>query len=229
MPNQTLVHTPSLLAYTDQWRPIALALAAAGLLHAGTARADISYDFVQLDYLVDAEISGGSDDLDYSGFGIEVMAEVVPQFFVAARATSAEVELSGAPGVNLDFFSFGGGGYLPLMQGNDSRLDAYGSLTYEEFSLAEFKSSGGYGITAGLRWFPTHQIEINPSVAMVDYGSLDTGGGKLDVDGLRYGVRGLFHVTTTLALGLGFHFERLDADADDLDIDEIRLGVRWHY
>ncbi|MBZ2188432.1 hypothetical protein K8B33_04955 [Alcanivorax sp. JB21] len=216
--------------HTNTWRPVTLALASVGLLHVGTAHADISYSFVQLDYLVDGEISAGPDDLDYRGFSLEAMAEVAPQFFVTARATSAEVDVSGGTDPTLGAFSFGGGGYLPLMQNNGSRLDAYGTLTYEEFILADFKTSGGYGITAGLRWMPLPQLEINPAIGFVDYGSFDFGGGnKVDLDGLRYAVRGLYHATPQFAVALDFRFERLDADGDDLDTDEIRLGVRWSF
>ncbi|MCH8543669.1 MAG: hypothetical protein LAT61_08870 [Alcanivorax sp.] len=228
-----LSRMPRILPHARQSSTVVLALAAAGLLHAGAASADLNYNYVQLDYIIDGEASGGGSSLDYNGFRVETMMEVAPQFLATVSAAAAKIDVPGAEDSSLNFFSLGGGGYMPLLQGSGPRLDVYGTLTYEEIHFAGLPSSGGYGITAGLRWQPTPQMEINPSVGWVDYGSLDTGTGKIDLDGFRYGVRGLFHATANLAIALDIDFQPLDASvsgsSDDLDLDEIRLGVRWQF
>lgn len=233
MTTSPLFRIPRTLTPTRQPGTLVLALAAVSALHAGAASADLNYNYVQLDYIIDGEASGGGSSLDYSGFRVETMVEVAPQFLATVSAATAKIDVPGSEDSSLNLFSLGGGGYMPLLQGSGPRLDAYGTLTYEEIHFAGLPSSGGYGITAGLRWQPTPQMEINPSVGWVDYGSLDTGTGKIDLDGFRYGVRGLFHATENLAIALDIDFQALDAStggsSDDLDLDEIRLGVRWQF
>ncbi|MBA3981126.1 MAG: hypothetical protein C0462_11050 [Alcanivorax sp.] len=211
---------------------IAAAAALSALPWMASAQGLISYDYAQLDIIVDGEVEfDGAFSEDLDGFALEVSALVHPNVFLMGQATQGEISDSG-----LDFtapqFSFGVGGRLGLMESSASALDAYGSLNYETLGI-EGISFSGWGLTAGLRWAPTAQFEINPSIAYVDYGSVDDFGSKISIDGLRYQLRGLFHVNDQVAISLDFRFEKLEIDdggaSIDFDIDQIRLGARWKF
>ena len=71
---------------------------------------------------------------------------------------------------------------------------------------------------------------MGAAVRYVDYGSVDAA--DLDVDGLRYNLRGFFNLTPELVVGLDLRFARLkadNADSVDLDEDDIRLAARWYF
>ena len=206
---------------------LAAAVALAAMPFAASAQNLISYDYLQLDIIVDGEISESGFSEDVDGFAIEGSALLHPNVFVMGQSTQGYFDAGGGDGA-IDQFSFGVGGRFGLIENASSALDIYGVLSYENISLVG-PSFSGFGIQAGLRWAPTDQFEVNASVSHVDYGK----NGGLEVDALRYQVRGLFHATENLSFSLDFRFEELEADlgggSDDLDFDQIRLGARWNF
>lgn len=194
---------------------------------AASAQSLINYDYLQLDIIVDGEISEGGFSEDVDGFALEGSALLHPNVFMVGQSTHGYFDDSGDD-ASLDQFSFGVGGRFGLIESATSALDVYGVLSYENVSLFG-ASFSGYGLEAGLRWAPTDQFEINASASHVDYGK-NVG---VEIDALRYQVRGLFHATENLSFALDFRFEELEIDfgggTDDLDFDQIRLGARWNF
>jgi len=200
------------------------------------ANADISYDYIQVDWIADGEIDGAVGSADYDGFAIEGSALLHPNVFVTGKANFTDVD-SGSVGlgggsvdVSVDTLSIGPGLRMPLATGQ-SALDLYGTVTYEEMDLGGL-TSNGFGVDAGLRWQPMPGLEINPNIGYVDYGEFD--GTDLELDGERYGVRGIFNLTDNAAVVVDYRAFRGEAssggDSGDVDFeDEIHIGARWNF
>ncbi|MBZ2187498.1 hypothetical protein K8B33_00170 [Alcanivorax sp. JB21] len=207
---------------------LAAAIALAAVPFAASAQSLISYDYLQLDIIVDGELSESGFSEDVDGFALEGSALLHPNVFIAGQSTQGYFDDSGDDAA-FDQFSFGVGGRFGLMESASSALDVYGVLNYENISFLG-ASFSGFGIGAGLRWAPADQFEINASVSHVDYGK-NVGA---EIEALRYQLRGLFHATENLSFALDFRFEELDIDfgggaGGDLDYDQIRLGARWNF
>ena len=210
-----------------KFNKLAAAIALAAMPFAASAQSLISYDYLQLDIIVDGEVSEAGFSEDVDGFALEGSALLHPNIFMVGQSTQGTFEDSGDD-ASLDQFSFGVGGRFGLIESASSALDVYGALNYENISLFG-ASFSGFGIDAGLRWAPMDQIEINASASHVDYGK-NVG---IELESLRYQLRGLYHATENLSFALDFRFEELEIDfgsgADDLDYDQIRLGARWNF
>ncbi|MES1943183.1 porin family outer membrane protein [Salinisphaera sp. PC39] len=195
-----------------------------------TANADISYNYVQADWIADGEIDldtnvpglgNGSDD--YDGWSIEASGAVTDNLFLLGEYNDLSFDDAG----DADLTTLGVGLRAALNPANGA-ADVYGMLSYEEFD----SDAEGFGLTGGFRWVPTAGVEINPSVAYVDYGEID--GTSLDLDGWRYGIRGIFNVTDQVALNAEWRTHNLEADGGgvnaDIDLEnEIRLGARFYW
>ncbi|ROO29756.1 hypothetical protein SAOR_02725 [Salinisphaera orenii MK-B5] len=48
-----------------------------------------------------------------------------------------------------------------------------------------------------------------------------------DLDGLRYGLRGMLDVNHSLAATAAF--ERTELDIHDIDANTVRVGLRWYF
>lgn len=195
------------------------------------ANADISYDYVQASWIADGELDGGGmGSADYDGFAIEGSALLNPNVFVTGEATFTDADGGGGGDAAIDTLAFGPGLRLPLATGQ-AALDLYGTVTYEEMDLAGL-TSDGFGVDAGLRWQPMPGLEINPNIGYVDYGEFD--GANLELDGERYGVRGIFNLTDNAALVVDYRtfkgeFSGSGGSGDADFEDEIHLGARWNF
>lgn len=189
------------------------------------ANADISYNYLQGDWIADGEIESGSAEDDYDGWSLEGSAALTPNVFLSGEYNDMSLD----DGDDFETMTLGVGlkGSLQPTQGN---ADVYGMISYED--LENGIKADGYGLTAGARWVPTIGIEVNPSIAYVDYGEID--GTSVDLDGWRYGVRGLFNLTDQLALNAEWRTNKLELEGGgssaDLDLEnEIRIGARWYW
>lgn len=193
------------------------------------ALADISYDYLQLDVIVDGEVDN-DDDIDYDGIGLEGSVLFMPYVFGFAEANSRELELEDFDAA-FSTFSAGVGARHGFDLMGPPALDVYGTLSYESYEL--IGSARGWGVGGGLRWLPVPEFEVDLGVRYVDYGSLDAGENlDGDIDGMRYSLRGLFNMTPNSAILLDLRFADLEIENDDsmdLDEQEIRLGYRWYY
>lgn len=207
---------------------IALLMGAA-LVWPFAANAEINYNYVQLDWIADGEIDGaGAGSIDYDGFGIEGSALLHPNVFVIGQANFTDADTG--PDIAVDTLKVGAGLRLPVITGPGA-LDVYGTLTYEELDLGG-ATSDGWGVDAGLRWMVMPGFEVNPNVGYVDYGKLD--GSSTEIDGERYGIRGIFNLTDNAAVVLDYRTLKGDASgggaSGDIDFeDEIHVGARWNF
>ncbi len=193
--------------------------------------AEIHYDYAQLDVIIGAELENG-DEFDYDGVGLEVSAHFVPSVFGFAEANSRRLELDDFDAA-FSTFSVGAGVRHGFVLGAAGQaLDVFGTLSLENYQL--MSSTRGWGVGGGLRWVPMPEVEIAVGLRYVDYGSLDEPAPELDgdVDGIRYSLRGLVHLTRNSALLVDLRFGDLEienGDSMDLKEREVRLGYRWYY
>lgn len=192
------------------------------------AQADIDYNYLQADWVADGEVEvdgpfGTAED-DYDGWSIEGATALSPNVFLSGEYNGLSFDSGG----DLDGITAGLGlnGPINTTQGEAS---LYGMLSYEELDGDGGLDADGYGVTAGARWAPATGIEINPSLAWIDYGDID--GTSTDLDGWRYGLRGIFNVSDRVALNAEWRTHSLEVGSNaDLDLEnEIRLGARWYW
>lgn len=193
------------------------------------ANADIDYNYVQGDLIVDGEFDGGiiAPDDDYDGWSLEGSVAITPMIFLRGEYTDLSFDDNG----DADALSLGGGMQTSLGS-TEGATDIYGILSYENADLGDGADADGYGLTAGLRWVPTTGIEINPSVAYIDYGEID--GTDLDFDGWRLGLRGLFNLTDQIALNVEWNKYEQEVSTSGVSADfgldnEILLGARLYW
>lgn len=214
-------------------------LMGAALVWPFAANADLNYNYIQADWIADAELDiegAGTDDGD--GIALEFsgdLSEFMPGMFVFGESMSIETDgdLFGA-NVHTDTLSLGVGYRAALIpQSGGSQLDAYGTVSIEEIEAVG--DNLGYGIGAGLRWLLMPGLEIKPEVRWVDYGGGSVlGGGDVELDGWRYGVGGVFNLSDKVALTLSWTTFALEADAPggdaDVDLEDIlRVGARLNF
>ena len=210
-----------------------LSLVLAALIFVSSAaKADISYDYVQLSITPWGEQDiDGFDDFDYIGFGLDARVEVAPFVFLLAEARDNTVDFNDND-IALNTFSLGGGGKFGFDVG-PGQIDLLGTLTYERYEALAGSGSGGWGIGGGVRYLIVPQVELATGLRYVDYGSIDMlAATSADIDGIRFNLGGYFHATRSLSFGLEYHLADLEADVSgspDLDEQDIRLIARWNF
>lgn len=211
---------------------IALLMGAA-LVWPFAANAELNYNYIQADWIADAEVdveslgNGDADGISLEGSGD--LAGVMPGLFVFGESISMEAQDDLSP-IHFDSLSLGFGYRATLTAQSGSQLDVYGTASLEEIEAVG--DNLGYGVGAGLRWLLIPGLEIKPDVRWVDYGGGSyLGGADADIDGWRYGVSGAFNLSDKVALTLGWTTFKLEADVpgDKLDVDLediLRVGFR---
>ncbi|MDT0619760.1 hypothetical protein RM531_14880 [Salinisphaera sp. P385] len=200
--------------------------------------AQSDYTYIEGDFIAtgEGELEGNFNNTpigvrgeeDYDGFGFKGSIDITPNLFIESAYDDIEVDDGDS---EFEFLS-GGLGLRTAIGNNANPLDLYGVVTYESVDGrllgADFEADG-YGITGGLRWQASPQLEINPYISHLDYGEIDDS--DADLDGLRFGVDGVFNVNDVFALTAGYRMTKLEAEDStgsiDLDLEnEIRLGGR---
>jgi len=183
------------------------------LLAAPTFAADISYNFIGVEYQeidIDGGVLGGFD-IDGDGYGVGGSFELNENWFIGASYSKADFDF----GVDLDQLMLGAGYHVPITD----NADFYGMFSFvsAEASIDGFDSvdEDGYAATIGLRGMIGERFELNGSLAYVDLGnggdSTSFGGGVLynfsDAFAAGFSV-GIDDDVTTYGIGLRVYFDR---------------------
>ena len=190
------------------------------------------YTYAQGDWIVDGNAHGAGED--YDGYGLEGSVAITPNVFVNGRYDWLDVDGSSYD-ANRTSIGIGLNDYYDFGRGDGTGVGYYGQVSFERLNLENVPGTGGrdadsngYGADIGLRWMVDRQIEINPHIGWVDYGTLGAGLGS--TDGVRYGVRALGHLNDTIALTADFQASDIETANRDLSFDnEIRLGARVNF
>ncbi|MDN5862434.1 MAG: hypothetical protein L0H19_03200 [Salinisphaera sp.] len=175
------------------------------------------YSYLQGDFVVNGEVDVGPANEDYDGWELGGSVGLTPQLFVAGEYSNLEVDSSNDD-VERSYVGLGLHGPLTTTA---QPTDVYAMVSYERLDFGS-EDADGFGLSAGLRWLPLPQAEVNPYVGYVDYGDI----GSIDLNGLRLGVKGLYKITDQVALLAGYQTMQLE----DLDLEEeITLGARVYF
>lgn len=203
----------------------AAALAAAGL--PGTALAkEMSYAFIQLTGILDAEATLSNvpppfaflngTKLDGDGLGIKAGWIYGPYAFSELRFENYDFD----SGVEFDesSLSLGVRSRLPLRA--PLLLDAYGAIAVESIKFQDDSGETGPGLRAGLRFSPIKYLELSAEYSYAD----------LDVDNAKFWSAGIqWNVGDNFALNLGYRTGEFDSDVGTVDVDSLRLGARLQW
>jgi len=181
-----------------------------GLLMASGATAvasEMSYSYIEAAY-IDTEIDNRNIDVDGDGVALGGSFAISDTFFLTAGYTTQGFDR----GVDVDQWTFGVGGHLPL---TDS-VDFVGSLNYVDVDVdTRFGGADddGIGATVGIRAKVAPMVELEGSISYVDFD--DSG------DSTSFGVTGRYYLTDMFALSAG-------VSVGD-DVTGWQLGARYEF
>lgn len=230
----------------------ALVLACApALAQNDDATRDSRYSYLQGAYIPHQNFDTDAGDEDADGFNVNAAWHFVDQAYLFGRGDFSDLD----GGSDYSAYTLGLGLRGPLGDtrsdvADAGQIDLYLELGYEDIELEASDTIGGdrvkakldgqgYGANLGLRWMATADLEINPFVGYVNYGEPDvelrSGGDRLavsadeDLDGLRYGLRGVLDLSYSLAATASFERTELGIYDTDLDANTVRVGLRWYF
>lgn len=171
---------------------IAAAVAAAALSPLAASADDVSYSFVEIDY-VDVDLAGTSE----SGFGLKGSVGVGDNFHVTLDHSG----VSFPAGVDLNRTSLGFGYHGEL--GDNASF--YADLAWESIDFGALGDDDGYSIEIGARGMVADSFELQGYVGQIDVGGSET----------LYGIEGRYYFSDEMAVGLGW--ESID-NIDTLEV-----------
>lgn len=194
------------------------------LLPCSTYAAGVSYNYAELNYIVDEDIevsaSGfGSAKDDGDGFNLNGSFAIDQDFFVNGGYSDVNLDDS-----DLDLSNLNLG--IGARNNISETLDAFGVLSYEKFEVEDPSGSDtdedGFGVAGGLRGLLVPNFELNGQVKYTDVG---------DLDGVSFKLGGLYSFLPNWAVNADYSTGDLEGDEDGvkvkLDIDEFRVGLRY--
>jgi len=218
-----------------------------GLLIAGSAAAEISYSYIEADYInVDTNIAARITDTDVdarvstsddSGFQVGGAWEFYRNVHVFGQYSKAKNDfgisgtLFGAPlSVSGDFdvirWRAGLGYAYPISE----VLSAYGQLSYDYIELDNIDLSGsnsdlsgddsGVGLQGGLRFAPFEPSELFAYVRYSSVGDVEIDSSSEFSDDILYGFGGRYFVTDRIGVQIGYEVGQ---------IDTLNVGARFAF
>jgi opacity protein-like surface antigen len=180
--------------------------------------AGISYNYVELNYIVDQKLDfGGGVDDDGDGWNFNGSFALNDTFFV--NGGYSDVTLDDTD-VDLSNLNLGIGARSAL----SDKVDMFGVLSYEDYEvdIPGFGSfdEDGFGVAGGLRGLISDGLELNGQVKYTDVG---------DADGWGFKIGGVFAFAPNWAINASYSASELEESGTDLDIDELRLGLRYTF
>lgn len=167
-------------------------LAALGLMPGLAAAQELSYDWVELQY-VDTEIEVGNFDVDGDGFAVGGSFSLTEAFQVIASYSDLDFDFD----VDVTAFSIGAG----YRYGVAENADLVASLSYVSGEVdTNFgdEDDNGFALSAGFRGFVYDQVELEGGVSYTD---LDESGDETALFG-----EGRYWFNDEFAAGAGIAF-----------------------
>ena len=163
----------------------------AALLFAGTASAELNYDYLELRF-VDAEIDAGSNDIDGDGieFGGSYKIADKVHFFGSYRTLDFD-------GVDLNTFRIGAG-YMTSIAVDTDFVARVAYIDGEVDTGGRELDDSGFGLSAGFRRMFTPEVEGRAFLNHVD---LDESGSETSLE-----LAGDYFFTRQFAAGLALEF-----------------------
>jgi hypothetical protein len=145
-------------------------------------------------------------------------------------------------GVNHSYVGLGGATFYDYGGAKNTGIGFYGTVNYERLQ-ARLKTGGhnphadGWGITTGLRWLITSQLELNPHATYHDYGHFSGSGasqmGSASPSGFDYGMRLVGYLDEGRHTALTLDYDHSDIGIVDNHYDEPRnivsVGARFTF
>ncbi len=209
-------------------KTLSAALIAAAALLPTTALADaMSYAFIQLDGILDAEADPeGLTAAEGDGLGVEAGWIFGPYIFTDLRYH--DYDLGGIDGEETSV-RLGARTQLPTVW--PIRVDLYGMISYEDVEYdaivrgfssgvlrpVELIDDNGVGLHAGLRFSPVNWFELMGELNYSDIGTLD---GEFFTVGLQVNTSNWF------AINLRYRTGDYSGRGRDLEVDALYFGLR---
>jgi len=206
----------------------------------------LSYSYLGAQYNIDStvETEGGAFDSD-DGWGIEGSYELPYRLYVWSRYGQGGWDLNEGADYSLQSLSTGLGGYAPLIDKEDYRVDFYVALSWEymrttvqpAFEESYEMTRNGAGFKAGIRAQVTKYFELSAGVYELSYGKrfIERKGG---LDGLHFELGAALKIWEDLDLTLSYLTGELDYEhirgigegcKIEVDREEMRLGLRYNF
>lgn len=191
------------------------------------------YNYAQVSYVVDGEVSGSGSDIDNDGgFGIEASALLSDFIFVRGSALTLDYDLNGVgTDAVLSDMAFIGPGMRYGHAIGPIHADIYGQVTYDRLVVADTVADG-YGGEVGARFLLVPGIEFD---AWYRAGVTQFSGNN-NADPLLYGLRLILSVPnqgkwSNVALVVDYmdgkvKFDQPVLGKDNVDISALSVGLR---
>ena len=180
------------------------------LLLAGPAlAADISYNYIQLDYgFVELEDVVPGVSVDGDGPGISGSFEVGENWFIGAGYQKVDFDF------DVEFEQISAG--LGYHTGIAANTDFFATVSYVQLDASGgggSASENGYGATIGVRGMVSEKLELDGVIGYVDLGD--------GADGTSFGAAAIYNFTKTFSFGVNVGFEE--------DATSYGAGVRLYF
>ncbi len=162
---------------------------------------DISYTYVEVDYIRIDPDSGGSEN----GWDINGNLSLGDSWYLTGSYGSVDL---GGP--DFERFSAGLGWHTSISERTDFLVEG----SYERAEIGIFDENG-YSAAIGLRSNINEHLELGAKVGYIDFGD--------DADGFAASVNALFKINQTWGVNLAYETD------EDIDVDILSVGVRARF
>jgi len=194
---------------------------------------DISYDYFQVGWIIDAEVEDIlNDDVDGEGIALDVSKSLGDLFYVRGSSWNptydADTGASTSDVALTDWQSVAVGLREEVLDRGSTHLDVFLQAGYDRFAaLGDIAT--GIGFAGGLR------LKVNSFELDLHARYADAEAGGTDVEPLLYGLDLRYRVTPNLALSVGYAEGDAEIKNSSLGIDEepdlsmFTAGLRYYY
>lgn len=197
---------------------------------------DISYDYFQVGWIIDAEVEDINDeDVDGEGITLDASKSLGELFYLrgSSWAPNYDDDLVGSTEFALtDWQSVAVGLREEVLDRGSTHLDVFLQAGYDRLQVGGpliAEPATGYGLAGGLR------LKVNSFEVDLHARYADAEAGDYDVEPLLYGLDVRYRVTPNLALSVGYAEGDAEIKNSGLGIDEepdlsmFTAGLRYYY
>ena len=215
---------------------LAAAIAVATTTLSGITHAAASWDYAEADIILNGKYDpDGGDSVDFDGYAFDASTSFNSEmFFLRGRSNSVKTNdrnLSANNDLTLgEWTSIGPGFHFPTAVGGMG-LDLWAQLTLDQGVLLATAVDGiGGSVGARLNITPSFEAALSYQMSSMD-GSI--GGVDTSLEPNTYTLEGLYYVTPSSAIRLGYTTGSADLDGslsgfnkNSMDLSEIQFGFR---
>lgn len=203
------------------------------------------YTYAQGEYIPEGNLDSAGNDLtgyggDVSmGFATDSALPVHP--ILQGGFHRLNIHDSGSA-INEAHVGVGAESFIDYGGAKGTGVGVYGTVNYQRLELRNVPggytsgadaTADGWGVTAGLRWIPVQQVEVNPHATYVDYGSVSGDGTDYgSPDGFEYGLQLVGYLDPEQHYALTAGYDRTDIGVGPTDEDVhnvVNVGARYTF